>query len=260
MRLARLAFGLLAISLQRALTYRAEVVFQGLVTATGVAAGAAAIEILFSHVHALGDWTLPETIALLGAFTLMTGLLQTVVEPNLAFFGGKLLSGQLDDALLQPAPSLFLACFATTQPWAFSQVLLGAIVLTVGLVHVPGSLDPIDLLAAAALLLGGAIIVWSYRVVVAAIAFWAPGLDATVLFDGLWQMGRYPVSIYRQPLRSALTYVIPVAFVSSIPVRVATHGLSLGLALESGAAVCISVLLVTLVWTFGIRHYTGATA
>lgn len=100
---------------------------------------------------------------------------------------------------------------------------------------------------------------WSYRLVLASIAFWAPGLDATVLFWGLWEMGRYPVSIYREPVRWGLTYVIPVAFVATTPVQVLSHGITVSTAVENAVAVGGSVLLVTLVWRAGIRRYAGAT-
>lgn len=260
MRLLRLLSGLFVISLQRALTYRTDLIFQGLMTATGIAAGIAAIGIIFAHVQTLAGWTLPETIALLGAFTLVSGLLETFVEPNLAFFGSRLVSGQLDDTLLQPASPLFLVSFSTIQPWALSTVLLGGLVMALGLSHLGTPLLPLHLLAGSIWLLGGTVIVWSYRLSLASLAFWAPGLEPTVLFQGLWQMGRYPVSIYRQPLRWGLTYVIPVAFVTSTPVQVLVHGASLPLAGESLAAVCGSLAVVMLVWRVALRRYTGATA
>jgi ABC-2 type transport system permease protein len=132
--------------------------------------------------------------------------------------------------------------------------------MALGLRSVGTVLTVVGVLAGLALLLCGAIIAWAFRVLfTVSLAFWAPGLDLTVAFSGLWQMGRYPVSIYSRPVRLILTYVVPVAFVSTVPVRVLTHGPDAPLMLESLLVVCGSVVLVVITWRAGLRRYTGAT-
>lgn len=261
MRLAQLFAGLFAISLQRALAYRADMAFQGLMTATGIAAGVAAVGIVFAHVRTLAGWTLGETIVLLGAFIAISGLLQTFVEPNVGFFSTKVKNGELDDLLLQPAPSLFVATLGTSQPWALSQTLLGLLIMTLGLQSAGAALTVAGVLAGFALLLCGAVIAWAFRVLfTVSLAFWAPGLDLTVAFSGFWQMGRYPVSIYSRPVRWILTYIVPVAFVTTIPVNVLAHGPDALLMFESLLVACVSVALVFITWRAGLRRYTGATS
>src|SRR3954470_24270277 len=84
------------------------------------------------------------------------------------------------------------------------------------------------------------------------------GLD--VRRPPLWQFGRYLVSMYRQPLRFVLTYVLPVAFISTVPALALTRGASLilivvGLTVGGGA-----IALVALVWQAGLKRYTSATS
>jgi ABC-2 type transport system permease protein len=240
--------------------YRTDLLFQGLMTAMGMAAGGAALGIVFSHVRTLAGWNLAEAIVLLGTFTAVSGLLETFVEPNLSFFSSKLLSGELDDALLQPVSSLFLVSLGSAQPWALSQVILGLGVMGAGLERMGGSLTVGGLLAGLILLPAGIVTLWSYRVLLASFAFWAPGLDPTVLFSAFWQMGRYPVTIYRGPVRWALTYAVPVGFVTTVPVRVLTHGPDSGMLLSSLLALIGSLVAVHVVWHAGLRRYTSATS
>jgi len=228
--------------------------------ALALASGVIAASIVFSHVRTIGGWNFAETIVLLGVFSVVSGLLETFIEPNLAWFAETILNGHFDDTLLQPAPSLFLVSLGTTQPFALSEVMLGAAVTVLGMLHTHSALSPINLFVGALLVVGGIVIVWSYRVLLASLAFWAPGLEASVLYYGLWQMGRYPVTIYRQPLRWGLTYLIPVAFVTAIPVHVLIHGPNPAIVMQSLGAICGSVATIMVIWRVAVRRYTSATS
>jgi ABC-2 type transport system permease protein len=120
------------------------------------------------------------------------------------WFQNQITAGKLDDILLQPVPSLFLASLGRCSPLALSQVATGAIVLVIGVNDLDHAISGGDVLAWLALLANEAIVTWAARVVMASLAFWAPGLSQDVLFGVLWQFGRYPVSIYRQPIRFTL--------------------------------------------------------
>jgi ABC-2 type transport system permease protein len=66
--------------------------------------------------------------------------------------------------------------------------------------------------------------------------------------------------MYRQPFRFVLTYVLPVAFISTVPARALTRGagpalIAAGLAIGIGA-----IALVGLVWKAALKRYTSATS
>jgi ABC-2 type transport system permease protein len=91
-------------------------------------------------------------------------------------------------------------------------------------------------------------------------SFWAGGLELTVLFSAPWQLGRYPTDVYGGRLRLVLTYVVPVAFVSTRPARALVRGAS-ATALAGGVAVAIATAAVALaIWSVGLRRYTSATS
>lgn len=259
-RMGRVIAGIFLVSLWRELAHRANLFFQILTTAAGMAAGLAALGVLYSQTASLAGWSLAESIVLLGTYQLVSGVLATFIEPNLAWFSGQVKSGKLDEVLLKPVPSILLASLGTCAPLALSQVGLGMVVLWVG---IAGLETPPALWNVAGWLLMlavGIAITWASRVALASLAFWAPHLELEVLYNALWQFGRYPVDIYRQPVRTILLYILPVAFVSTVPAHFLTRQASpewlfIGLAAGVGAVAAVQAL-----WKAGLARYTSATS
>jgi ABC-2 type transport system permease protein len=47
--------------------------------------------------------------------------------------------------------------------------------------------------------------------------FWSPGFLFTWVFNGVFQMARYPVGIYPGVLRVVLMWVIPIGVMTTVP-------------------------------------------
>ncbi|MDQ3327241.1 MAG: ABC-2 family transporter protein [Chloroflexota bacterium] len=260
MRLPRLFGAIVSISLRRELAHRANLIFQMLLTVVDIASGLAALRIVYTQTDTLAGWTLAEAVVLLGTYQVVSGVLSTFVEPNLTWFGNQVTSGKLDSLLLKPVNSAFLATLGTCAPLGLSQVALGIAVVAIGISDL-GAGPTASSIAGWLVMLGvGIAITWVSRVLVASLSFWAPQTQLDMVYEALWQFGRYPVSIYRQPLRFVLTWVLPVAFISTFPARALTGGARVEL-LAGGAVVGIgAVVVVRLVWDAGLRRYTSATS
>lgn len=260
MRLLTLFAAIISLSLRRELAFRANLLVQVLAAGAGSAAALAALGLVYARTATLGGWDRGEAIALLGTYQIVSGVLATFIEPNVQWFAEQVTSGKLDDILLKPVPSVFLASLGSCAPLALSQVLLGAAVLGFGL-RERGAVPSPWGVAGWLLLVGVAIAVtWASRVLLASLALWAPSLSLDVVYGALWQCGRYPVSIYPPPLRFALTYVLPVAFIATLPARALTRGANPPLLLAGLAVGAGAIVLVRLVWDAGLRRYTSATS
>lgn len=256
----RLFVAIIAVSLQRELAFRANLVFQMLMTMLGIVSGLAALGIVYTQTQTLGGWTWAEAIVLLGTFQIVSGLFMTFVEPNLQWFGGQVRDGTLDGILLKPASSLFLVSLGRCAPLELGQVGMGIVVLGVGL-SASGVSVTLWNSAGWLLLLGVALTVsWASRVLLASLVFWAQGVELDVVYGALWQFGRYPISIYQQPLRFVLTYILPVAFIATFPTYALTRGVALPLLLSGLVVGLGATMIVRLVWNAGLRRYTSATS
>src|SRR5207248_10688926 len=87
----------------------------------------------------------------------------------------------------------------------------GRLALTVG---------PAQAGAFALTLAAGSVVVYSFWLVLVTLTFWFVRIDN--IEQIVWQAyeaGRYPVEIYPSWLRTALTYVVPVLFIITVPAQ-----------------------------------------
>ena len=260
LKLARLFGTLFSLSLRRQLAFRTDLFFEIILAIIALGSSLAALGMIYTRTATLGGWAPGEAIALLGTFQIISGLRATFVEPNLQWFGKQVADGQFDALLTQPAPAIFLASLGSCAPLALTQVGLGGGVIAYGIHLADIAVTPTAVVAWLVLLVAATAVMWATRAIIAALVFWAFGLSLDVVYDAIWQFGRYPVDIYRRPLRVLLTYVMPVAFIATIPSEVLLHaGQLLLVPIALGVAVG-SCFLAHLVWRAGLRHYTSATS
>lgn len=260
MRLAMLFVAIFSISLRRGLAHRANLVFEVLASVSGIAAELAALSIVFTQVDALAGWSPGEAVVLLGTYQVVSGIIGTFVEPNVGWFRDQVIDGKLDDILLKPVSSVFLASLGTCTPLALTQVATGAVVIIIGVREVGSTPAVSGILAWWMMLVAGVAVSWASRVLLATLAFWAPSFQPDVLYKALWQFGRYPVTIYRQPARFALTWVFPLALIATLPAQALTGGVSPQQLILGVAVGLAAILIAQTVWRAGLRRYTSATS
>ena len=72
--------------------------------------------------------------------------------------------------------------------------------------------------------------------------------------------GRFPVSAFPAGLRAFFTFIVPVAFLTTVPAE-AILGRASGPWLLAGGAVAIAAVVVSRwFWRFALRFYTSASS
>ncbi len=260
MRLIKIFVATMVRSVQRELSHRTNFVFEAMPALINTAAGIAAITVVFTQTESLAGWRRESAIVLLGIFQVMTGVLWTFVEFNVGFFGEKILNGELDDVLLQPVPSLYMISLGNCFPWSLLSLLTGVAVTIAGVVELRAPLSLANVLAFAVLLAAGIVLMWASRVLVALLAFWVQGLEPTNLYAALWQLGRYPSSVYHPIVQRVLLTAVPDALITGLPARALTEGVDVATVLLVVLGAAASVLIVSAVWRLGLRRYSSATS
>jgi ABC-2 type transport system permease protein len=256
----RLFGALFSMSVRRSVTFRADLLFEFVVTVVAGAASLAALGVVYTRTDNLGGWSAGEAIALLGTFQIVSGLRAAFIEPNLQWFGEQVRSGEFDALLIQPAPAILLASLGTSAPLALIQVVLGFGVVSYGLAHAAIGITLVGVLAWLVLVLTATILTWATRVLFASVVFWALGLSLDVVYEAVWQFARYPVQLYATPMRLLLSYGFPVALVATVPADVLARSGGL-VAVPVAVAIAAGVCAITLfAWRAGLRRYTSATS
>jgi ABC-2 type transport system permease protein len=145
--------------------------------------------------------------------------------------------------------------------WRIVDVFSGAAVIAYGVSGLERTVEGTDLLLFLAMLLVGAITIYCFWLVIATLAFWiVAAWNIIELFQGVYQTGRWPVSVYPIWLRLSVTFLVPIAFAITVPAEALTSRLdwqTIVLAL----GFCVALFAFTRWWwRFGLRHYTGASA
>ncbi len=252
---------LLKINVQQELAYRTDALVNLLVMLMWTGWELLSLSIIFSNAQTLGGWTLGQLIALLGVFRLISTLMFAIVWPNTEKFNQGMRDGSLDYTLLQPAPSLFLVTFTRIVIWRLADLLLAIGLVVVGLRMSGDSVTLPSLLSFALLLAGGMAIFYSLWIVMMAFTFWFVKFDNNVtILHALLEAGRYPATVYPPWLRLIVTFVVPVAVTTTVPVQ-ALRGELIAWQVAGFLAVAVVILALALqMWRAGVRRYSGASS
>ena len=243
------------------LQYRANFWINLLQSALSLLTGLAGMGVVFYHTDALAGWQPMELLALLGIYFLMSGFISTFVQPSMERFLTDIRQGTFDFVLTKPRDSQLLMSIRRISIWSLMDVLLGVGVLLAALVRLGRGLSIPQVLAFLLVLAAGAVIVYSFWLMLATIAFWFVKVEnILVVFQSMYQAGRWPVSIYPAALRVLLTFLVPVAFAVTVPAEAIVGRLTwTTLAAALGLAVAIFAAARAF-WRYGVRSYSGASA
>jgi ABC-2 type transport system permease protein len=240
--------------------YRVNFFVQLLQSAVEVGAALAVLALVFGYTGDLGGWSHDELLVVLGLHVLLGGVIETFVQPNMARLMADVREGTFDFALLKPVDAQFLVSCRQLNVWQLMDVVVGAAIVGVGVSRV-GSPGPAGVAGFAVAIVCGAFLIYCAWLAVTVGAFWLVRMDfVSELFSGLYQAGRWPVTIYPGWLRVGLTVLVPLAFAVTVPAEALTGRLDGGTLL---AAVGFTVLVAVLTrwwWRRGVRRYDGASA
>lgn len=227
----------------------------GLVTALG------ALAVVFSYTDTLGGWSADQLVALVGVYLLVGGIIGLVIQPSLEAFIGSVRDGTLDFQLTKPADAQLLVSIQSIDIWEVLNILLGFGVMAVALDRLGEGIGAAQAGAFGVLLLAGAVIVYAFWLMLATLSFWFVRVEnILVIFQSVYEAGRWPVSIYPGWMRFGLTFVVPVAFAVTVPAEALTGQLTLPTALLALGLAAGLLLLSRLFWRYGVRSYSGASA
>ena len=243
------------------LQYRVNFLVQLVQSLVGLGLALGGLGVVFSHTETLGGWRQAEILALLGVYFLVGGAINLVVQPSMERLMEQVRLGTLDFTLTKPVDAQLLVSVQQVQIWKLIDLLLGLGVLTVALAQLGAGVGLGQALAFAVTLLAGGAIVYSFWLILATCAFWFVRVEnILVIFQSLYEAGRWPVGIYPPWLRYTLTFLVPVAFATTVPAEALTGRLSESTLLGALALAAALLAASRLFWRVGVRHYSGASA
>ena len=110
-------------------------------------------------------------------------------------------------------------------------------------------------------LLCGTAIVYSYWLMLATCTFWFVKIEnILVIFQSMYEAGRWPIGIYPGWLQVLLTALVPVAFAVTVPAEALVGRLNTGMMIGAGVLAIVLLIVSRWFWLVGLRSYSGASA
>ena len=243
------------------LQYRANFFIQLVQSLLALGTGLVVLALVFDRTDELGGWSRPQLLAVLGVFTLMGGIIRSVIQPNMQRLVEEIRLGTLDYLLLKPEDGQVLTSIRDVRIWQAVDIVVGAVVLVAAVVQLEPGVGWVEVTSFLGLLAVGAIAIYCFWLLLASAAFWLVRIDEVQeLFTGVYRAGAYPIGIYPGWLRVGLTFLVPLALAVTVPAEAITGRLEAGTVALALAVTATLVLVSRLVFRMGLRRYSGASA
>ena len=243
------------------LEYRANFWINLIQSALDLSVALGGLAVVFSHTDTLGGWRPAELLALIGVYFLIGGLIRTLIRPSMIKFMEDVRQGTLDFTLTKPADSQLLVSIQRIEIWRLVDVLIAIPVLAIALIRLGAQLGLTEAGVFVVTLACGGLIIYSFWLMLSTCAFWFVKVEnIQVIFMSMWQAGRWPVSIYPAWLRAVLTFLVPVAFATTVPASAVSGRITAANFATTIALAAAMLLLSRWFWRVGIRFYSGASA
>jgi ABC-2 type transport system permease protein len=206
----------------------------------------------------LAGYTLNQTIFVFLTFSLIDVLGQFLYR-EVYRFKPLIIRGDFDLILVRPFSALFrslaggadLMDLITLPPLIFAVVWVGNLL----------SPNIWNSLLYVLLLFNGFLITTAFHIAILGLYVMFYDLDYVLwLYRDLLNLGRLPIEIYKEPVRSALTFLIPVAIMITIPAKALMGLASLQGIILSFLIAAAAMFLSLKFWNLALRHYTSASS
>lgn len=209
--------------------------------------------------YSFGGWSWSAALIVLGIFTLLQGFSATFLAPNLNRIVRHVQDGTLDFVLLKPIRSQFWLSIHTLSPWGMPDIIFGCVII--GYAGSKLNLRIGDYLLSIVPLFFGMIILYSLWFMLGATSIWFVKIyNVTEVLRGLLEAGRYPMVAYPTAYRFFFTFVVPVAFLTTIPAEAMLRRGEISWVLGAAGLAVGLFAVSTYFWRFALRFYTSASS
>jgi len=249
------------VNVQMSLAYRADTIVSILLNLMWLGWELLSLNIIFSNTETLGGWGLGELIALLGVFRLVNTMMIALIWPNTEKFNQSIRDGSMDYTILQPVNTMFLVTFSRITVWRIWDLVLAIVLIVIGINLSGDFVTPLHILTFILLAISGVIIIYSLWIVLIALTFWFTKFDNNVtILQALLDAGRYPSTVYPVWLRIIVTFLVPIAVATTVPLQALRGELDASQIFMFLAIGIASFLVASRVWKAGLKRYSGASS
>lgn len=248
-------------SMMVAMQYRADFVVQGAMSVYWLGFNLIPLLILYGQRDSVAGWDFGSALVVIGWFTVLRGILEGGINPSLVDVVERVRTGEFDFVLLKPADAQFLVSTARFAPWKLVDISGGIVVVSIAFAKLDKVPSPQHVALALAMLLCGAVVLYSLWILVISASFYVIRIDnLSYLFMSLFDAARWPVHVFRGIWRFLFTFVIPLALMTTYPAMAILGWLDVQTVLLSLLGSLVFAALARALWKGAIGSYTSASS
>lgn len=214
---------------------------------------------IFGKTDRLAQYSVNQTLFFFLTFNLIDTVTQLFYR-EVYRFRPMVVSGNFDLVLVKPMNPLFRALAGGADPLDLLMLFpyIGAL-MYVGAQVDGWSIGTVILYIL--LIANGFLIATGFHILVLALAIVTTEIDhAVMIYRDLTSMGRVPIDIYQEPLRSLLTFVIPIGIMMTFPAK-AFLGMLTPSFITISLVVGVGFFFLTLrMWRLALTKYSSASS
>ncbi len=239
--------------------YRVNFIIATLSSVGNLAGSLFSLFLFYRTGYTFSDWKWEAALIVVGIYTLLQGFAETFLSPNLNRIVRHVQEGTLDFILLKPIRSQFWLSSHTVSPWGVSDLIFGTIMIIYA-----GTLLELgisDYLVSIPALFFGLVILYSLWFMLGATSIWFVKIyNVTEVLRGLLEAGRFPMVAYPAAFRIFFTFVVPVAFLTTIPAEAMLGRTQISWVIGAGILALVLFFVSSRFWRFALRYYTSASS
>ena len=256
-----IALHLLRTSIGAQTQYRSDFILQIFLSVFWVSWNIAPVWLIFEIRPEIGGWDRPQAMLVMSGFLMLRALIEGLVGPNLNTLVQHVRMGTLDFLLLKPIDPQLLASVSKVVPSKMIDFMGGFALSVWAYNRIDPRPDAGSLIYGTLMLVSGSLTIYSIWLLIACTAFWFVKIDnLTFLFSSIFDAARWPITVFRGWVRTVLTFVIPVALMTSYPALALLGRLDLAHALIAWGIAVALLIISRLVWVVAIRRYSSASS
>ncbi|HET9625698.1 MAG TPA: ABC-2 family transporter protein [Kofleriaceae bacterium] len=251
----------LRISIATAVAYRANFLVEIVMEVLWTAITLLPLIVLFDQRREVAGWDQPSMLIVLGYFYAVRAVLEGTISPSLALLVQRIRDGSFDYVLLKPVDAQVQVSTAKYEPARGLELVTAVVLIVYAFIQRGVPPDAADVALGVVLFATGVMATYALWIVCAAAAFWVGRLDNLMyLLEAIFDVGRWPVTVFRGVWRTIFTFVIPIALMTTFPAKALLGSLGALPALATVGGALVLLALSRLLWRTAIRNYTSASS
>lgn len=250
---------LIRINISKEIQYRTNFIVSTLVSLLWGLVRVMFYVLAFDYLAVVDGWTKEQSIILASIFLCSQAIFKIFFEDNMSQFPYNLYNGDLDYILTKPISAQFLISTKTFIINAFLRFLIGVLIIILTLNGISWQFSLWQILIFIWLMILSIAITYSIHFINVCLAFWLGFIDNLHYFSRAFLNTSYlPISIYPKILTQIFTFIIPFAFIATIPAQ-SLFNPNLFLVIIGTILSVVFLFLTRIFWHLGLKSYSSVS-